>query len=118
MKIDVSRGSQFQYEPQVFLAKIDPDTAARMQKIIPNLAADDSLRSYLRFLVERYLTEKYMAVPNATTVAIAIGRWKYIILKISGLSLTGVGGGKIQAPIQTQATTTRIKIFHHIFNFS
>ena len=43
--MDVSRGSQFQKDPQLNFAQIAPDTVARIQNNVPNAADEDAMIS-------------------------------------------------------------------------
>src|SRR5579862_3970620 len=76
MKIEVSRGSQFQNEPQLNFAHKEPVTVARMQNINPNPADAVDLISSSRFFLTRNLIPYPIATMNATTVVHDIGTWK------------------------------------------
>lgn len=92
IKIDVSRGSQFQNEPQLNFAQIEPVMVARMQNINPISAAENATISRLLSLVLRYLIAYTIDVKNARTEIHDIGTCRYIILALSpNPGIKGIG---------------------------
>src|SRR5450830_154332 len=77
--MDVSRGSQLQYEFHITRAKIDPVTVARTQNTKPRRAAPAAASSFSirRFL--RYTAECQAAMKKASVDTQAIGTWKKTI---------------------------------------
>src|SRR5689334_21644119 len=121
MKIEVSRGSQFQKEPQLNFAQIDPVTVASAQNMSPRPAEAADFMSSSRFLFLRYLMPYQSDTMNATTVVQAMGTWKKRIRArcsrpgITGNSYHCTGVGTIG---NTNATTimTVIQMLRKIFN--
>src|SRR3989338_4318238 len=89
-KIEVSRGSQFQNDPQLNLAQRAPVIVARMQNINPRPAAASDLVSSSRSRFRKYWIPNHIDVKNATTVVHAVGTWKMIFRAFS--SSPGITG--------------------------
>src|SRR5512135_776039 len=108
--MEVSRGSQFQYDPQLNFAQTAPVTVARRQNMNPSPAAAEDLTSSVRFLDLRYRMPYTMLVRNAITLSQAVGTWKKMILAfcsragITGISYHCVGCGTIGIAIPATIT--------------